>query len=147
MNIALAKAARLRTDAPVGTYVLISSGGASSSSSMPYLRLKGDIERDIIELDFSHTVILRPGVISGPREESRPAEAVLRWIAGAMGAISGGLLKDFWAQDGDVIARAAVRAGLKAGRNEFPEKVTILGGKQILELGREPLTEQEKQGS
>lgn len=146
LNIDLAKAARSRTDSPVSTYVLISSSSASPSSSFPYVRMKGEIERDILALDFPHTVILRPGLIGGRREESRPTEATIRWIADGMGAVSGGLLKDFWAQDADVIGRAAVRAAFKAQRGEYPGKSTILHGKEIMELGKNPLTEEEKQG-
>lgn len=109
--------------------------------------MKGDIERDILALDFPHTVILKPGLIGGRREESRPAEAALRWFADKAGAVSGGLLKDSWTQDADVIARAAVRAGLKAQKGELPGKSTILQGKDIMELGRQPLTEEERKGS
>lgn len=147
LNIQLAKAARSRTDSPTSTYVLISGSGASSSSSFPYVRMKGDIERDILALDFDHTVILRPGLIGGRREELRPAEAALRWFADAAGAVSGGMLKDFWTQDADVIARAAVRAGLKAQKGELPGKSTILYGKDIMQLGKHPLTENEKKGA
>lgn len=146
LNIELAKAARSRTDSPTSTYVLISSSSASTSSWFPYVRMKGEIERDVLALNFPHTVILRPGLIGGRREESRPAEAAIRWIADVMGAVSGGLLKDFWAQDADVIGRAAVRAAFKAQRGEYPGKSTILHGKEIMELGKKPLTEEEKQG-
>lgn len=147
LNIELARAARSRTDSPTSTYVLISGAHPNSSSSFGYVRMKGDIERDILALDFSHTVILRPGLIGGRREESRPAEAALRWLADGLGTISGGMLKDFWTQDADVIARAAVRAGLKAQKGEYQEKSTILHGKEILQLGRQPLTEEEKKGA
>lgn len=101
--------------------------------------MKAEIERDVLALDFAHTVIVRPGLISGRREESRPAEAVIRRIADVFGAVSGGRLKDFWAQDADVIARASVRAALKAKAGEYDGngKVTYLHAKEIMELGRE----------
>lgn len=106
--------------------------------------MKGEIERDILALDFPHTVILRPGLIGGRREESRPAEAAGRWLADGLGWISGGRLKDFWTQDADVIGRAAVRAGLRAQRGELEGKATTLYGRDIMELGRHPLTEEER---
>lgn len=64
------------------------------------------------------------------------AEAVLRKIAGAAGSVSN-KLKDFWAQDDEVIARAAVKAGLD-GLNGAggEEKVRILGQADIVRLGR-----------
>lgn len=146
LNISLAKAARGHSSAPTNTYVLISSASASTDSRIGYTRMKGEIERDILALDFHHTVILRPGLIGGRREESRPAEAVIRWIADGLGMISGGRLKDFWTQDADVIGRAAVRAGLRAHRGELPGKSTTLYGKDIMDLGRHPLTKEEKGG-
>lgn len=143
LNITLAKAARDHAT-PTNTYVLISSANANADSLFGYVKMKGEIERDILALDFAHTVILRPGLIGGRREESRPSEAVIRWIADGLGSVSGGALKDFWAQDADVIARAAVRAGLKAANGGYPAKCTILGGKEIMALGRDPLTDAEK---
>jgi hypothetical protein len=47
-------------------------------------------------------------------------------------------LKDGWAQDADVIARAAVNAGLKALAGDVPpgsEKVWVLGGSDIIKYG------------
>jgi len=141
LNITLARTAR---QSGTTTYVLISSANGNLNSYFPYSRMKAEIERDILALDFPHTVILRPGLIGGRREESRPAEAVIRWIADGLGAVSGGVLKDFWTQDADVIGRAAVRAGLRAQRGELPGKVTVLGQRDILDLGRGELTEEER---
>lgn len=138
LNIALARAAR---DRGTKVYVLISSGGASQDSWNGYLKMKGDIEEHIKELDFERTVILRPGLIGGKREESRPMETALRTLGGLMGKLSGGYLKDMWIQDADVIARAACRAGVLAlhGEGEAKEKgkVWVLGQNDILRLGRD----------
>ena len=131
LNIELAKEAK---EAGTKVFVLISSSGASKDSRIPYSRLKGDIEEDVKALDFEHTVILRPGLIGGKREESRPAEAVIRQIAAFAGSISN-KLKDFWAQDADVIAKAAVSAGLQSLDGKAPGKVWLLGGADIVRLG------------
>ena len=97
-----------------------------------YTKLKGQIEEDIKGLGFDHNVILRPGIAAGYREESRPAEAVIRKIAGAPGAISSHYLKDRWAQDADVIAKAAVKAELKALDGEAPSRVWVIKGRDII---------------
>jgi uncharacterized protein YbjT (DUF2867 family) len=134
LNVEMARAAR---DTGTKIYVLVSSGGASKSSSFAYSRMKGEIEEDVKALGFERTVILRPGLISGQREESRPAEAAFRFIAGIAGKVHSGL-KDGWAQDADVIARAAVNAGLKALDGDVPpgsEKVWMLGGRDIIKYG------------
>ena len=106
---------------------------------MGYLRMKGEIEDDVSKLDFEHVVIVRPGVIAGERQESRPAEMVVRKIADGLGKINTRLLKDSWAQDADVIARAAVKAGEMCGEGKKPEgvgKVWFLEQADIIKLGR-----------
>ena len=98
-----------------------------------YTKMKGQLEEDIKALGFDHTVILRPGMISGYREESRPMmEGALRNLAGGLGMISSHYLKDGWAQDADVIAKAAVSAGLKALNGEAPSKVWVITLREII---------------
>jgi hypothetical protein len=101
---------------------------------MAYPKMKGELEEAVKALNFDQTVILRPGLIVGDRDESRPAEWVIRKIAGAAGMVANGL-KDFWAQDKDVIAKAAISAGLKALNEEIP-KVWDISQSEIVKLGR-----------
>lgn len=98
--------------------------------------MKGELEDSVKALEFEHTVIVRPGLIVGSREDSRPPEFVVRKIAGLFGMVSNSL-KDPWAQDADVIAKAAISAGLKAleGGEEVP-KVWTIGQGEIIKLGR-----------
>jgi hypothetical protein len=99
-----------------------------------YPKMKGELEEAVKALDFEHTVILRPGLLVGDRQESRPAEYVVRKIAGFAGALSNGL-KDFWAQDDEVVGKAAVSAGLEALKGEGP-KVWMVAKSDIVRLGR-----------
>jgi len=133
LNIELAKAAK---EAGTKVYVLVSSRGASKNALLGYPKMKGEIEEDVKALKFEHTVILRPGLIAGNRQESRPLEAVLRNVAGFAGKVSTHWLKDSWAQEADVIAKAAVSAGLKAANGEAPGAVWELEGADIIRLGR-----------
>ena len=130
----LAKAAK---ENGIKTYVLISSANANPKSSFGYVRMKGEIEEAVKAMEFDHTIIIRPGLIAGTREESRPAEAPVRWLAAGLGNISTHYLKDFWAQDADVIAKAAVRTALKANNGELKDKVVYLHAKEIIQHGRE----------
>lgn len=125
LNLSVARAAK---ESGVKTYVLISSGGASSTSRFPYLQMKGELEDAVTALGFDKTVILRPGLIVGGREKSRMVEQPMHYVANFFGAISGGKLKNSWAQDADVIARAAIRAGLEDG--VWEGKGTEEGGKR-----------------
>lgn len=131
--------ARAAHEAGTKVYVLISSQGANKTSSIPYSRMKGEIEEDIKALGFEHMVILRPGLIAGTREESRPLEAGIRFIAGWAGKVHSSL-KDGWAQEADVIGKAAVNAGLKALEGNVPagsEKVWTIEGKNIIAVAKD----------
>lgn len=132
LNLELAKAAK---DAGVETYVLISSGGANSKSSMAYPRMKGELEEAVKALEFKHTVILRPGLIVGDRSESRPAEAVVRGIAKGLRSLTPALT-NFWAQDASVIARAAVNAAVQCVEGKKEAGVWELGQPDIIALGK-----------
>jgi len=138
LNIALAKAAK---EAGVQTYVLISSGGADVTSRMAYMQMKGELEESVKELGFKHTVILRPGLLVGQREDSRAPEFVLRKIAGLMQTVLGNRGKDFWAQDADVVGKAAVMAGLQCVEGKKEEGVWMVGQGDIVRLGRTEWTE------
>ena len=129
----LAKAAK---EAGSKVYVLISAANANKNSTFGYIRMKGEIEEDIKALGFEHTIIVQPGLIAGRRVESRPSEALFRHVASFAGMVNSHYLKDSWAQDADVIAKAAVSAGLKAVSGEAPSNVWELKAGDIIRLGR-----------
>jgi hypothetical protein len=96
LNLSLAQAAK---SSGIKVYVLISSDLANSSSILPYLKMKGQLEDSVKALDFEHIVLIRPGLILGDRQEFRFVELVARKIAGAVGVL-GNSFKDWWAQVG-----------------------------------------------
>ncbi|KFZ18296.1 hypothetical protein V502_04163 [Pseudogymnoascus sp. VKM F-4520 (FW-2644)] len=132
LNLEAAQAAK---KAGIKVYVLISSGGANPNSMMGYPKMKGELEEAVKALGFEKTVILRPGLILGGRDHLRVGEYAVQGVARLFGAVSGGWLSDGWAQEADVIAKAAVSGGLKALAGEGPASVT-LGQPEILRLGR-----------
>ena len=102
------------------------------------LAIKGELDDKVAALGFKHCVIVRPGLIVGTREDSRPGEYAFRCVANGLGKVWSPL-KDAWAQDADVIARAAITAGLEAGagRGKGDERgVWVLGQKDVVELGK-----------
>lgn len=58
----------------VSTYVLVSSAGANARSSVPYSRMKGELDRDVQTLGFQRVAIIRPGLLAGERSEKRLGE-------------------------------------------------------------------------
>lgn len=101
---------------------------------MAYPKMKGELEESVKELGFDTTVILRPGLLLGDRSESRPAEWAIRKVAGVIGLL-GYRATDFWAQEADTVAKAAVAAGLQALQGGKP-KVWDVGMAEIVRLGR-----------
>ena len=63
--------------AGTGTFVLNSSLGADPAAGSFYLRVKGDIERDLRAVGFGSLTLVRPSLLDGgPRPDSRPGEAL-----------------------------------------------------------------------
>jgi uncharacterized protein YbjT (DUF2867 family) len=67
--------AKLACQAGANTFVLTSSKGASATSSFFYTRTKGELERGLERIGFRSLLIVRPGIIGGHREASRPGES------------------------------------------------------------------------
>lgn len=101
-------AAAARNMVPV--LVLVSSAGANARSSFFYMRMKGELEQDVGGLAFRRTVVIRPGALTGPRQENRPAEkagvVVLKMLNRA------GLFRRMRPIHGRTVAKAMINACL-----------------------------------
>ena len=99
-------AAAARNAVPV--YVLVSSAGASPSSKAFYMRMKGELERDVKGLLFKSLIIMKPGPLHGKRPDKRFGEnvglAVIRFFNNL------GLFKKYRPIGGDEVARAMINA-------------------------------------
>ena len=60
----------------VPSYVLVSSMGASSKSSVFYSRMKGELDEAVARLPFRKTIIFRPSILDGHRKEKRLTEKI-----------------------------------------------------------------------
>ena len=60
---------------------LISAIGADSQAKIFYNRLKGEIEKDLLELAFDRTFIYQPALLIGDRQEKRAGEKFAQWIS------------------------------------------------------------------
>lgn len=78
MTIAAALAAK---NAGVQEVHLISAIGADSRSKLFYNRLKGEIELDLLALNFDRTLIYQPALLIGERQEKRTGEKFAQWIS------------------------------------------------------------------
>lgn len=69
------------------TYVLNSAIGANPNSSFFYNRVKGELEASLKGLGFESLTYVRPGVISGKRNELRLGERALVFALGLAGRL------------------------------------------------------------
>jgi uncharacterized protein YbjT (DUF2867 family) len=84
--VAFARAARRRG---ASAFIHVSSLGANPGSRNFYSRVKGEAERDVEGLGFPSVHALRPSILDGEREESRPAERVGLVIGRALAPLLG----------------------------------------------------------
>jgi uncharacterized protein YbjT (DUF2867 family) len=55
---------------------VVSSIGANPASSNYYLRIKGEMEKGILDLNYDSIAIVRPSMLLGVRKEKRTGEAI-----------------------------------------------------------------------
>ncbi|MBC7794053.1 MAG: NAD(P)H-binding protein [Clostridia bacterium] len=92
----------------VPAFVLISSSGATAASPFFYLRMKGELERDLATLPFVRQRYLRPGVLDGERVNKRLSERFFVTAFRPFARIFPAGMRPIAAS---VVADAAVRAG------------------------------------
>jgi uncharacterized protein YbjT (DUF2867 family) len=107
----------------------ISSLGANSLSNNFYLSTKGKTENSLIELGFTHLVLLRPSLLLGKRNESRPAETVSKFILTLLKSLFIGKLKRYKAVDAWLVAKAMFYYTTNS-----VSSVSIIENEKILEI-------------
>ncbi|KAI1632876.1 hypothetical protein F4809DRAFT_625775 [Biscogniauxia mediterranea] len=135
LNVEIAKAARA---SGAKTFVFVSSAGTRGllANQVPYSQMKRDVEDAVRDLDFEQAIILRPGLLLGKREVERAGETVFATLFRGLGRLSQAA-QDMFAQEADVIARAAVAATQIAAEGKAPAKYWVLEASDIIRLGRE----------
>lgn len=98
--------ARWAKESGVERVCLISSIGANPKSSSFYLKTKGKIEQELIQLGFKHLCIVRPSLLLGERNERRWAEDLAAKIYPVLSYILVGKLKKYRAVKAEKVAGA-----------------------------------------
>ncbi|MFO7843323.1 MAG: oxidoreductase [Bacteroidales bacterium] len=98
--------ARICQNNQCDTFIAISSIGANAKSSNYYLRTKGLMEQDILNLDFRYPAIVRPSMLLGNRKESRPAETFGKIIMKVFGFLFVGKFKKYKGIHAQTVAKA-----------------------------------------
>lgn len=109
---------------------LVTAVGADAGSSLFYVRTKGEVERDVLALNFDHTHIFRPSMILGERDEDRPRGRMIIAVWNVINPLLVGPVDRYRGLAGDEIARAIAKAAQReAGKVQiyhWREMATLL---------------------
>lgn len=92
-------------------FALTSSTGADPQARSFYLRTKGELERDLDACGFPSLTLVRPSLIGGHRDESRPAERLAMFFMTAFRPV---IPRRYRMVPAEKIARALLEAALSA---------------------------------
>ncbi|CCD66506.1 Protein HTATIP2 [Caenorhabditis elegans] len=98
-------AAKMAKENGVKQFVLVSSVGADASSRFLYPKTKGEVEKEIGELNFEKFVIMRPGLIEAKRPEFRIGEFLGKIVTAPLG-----LFSNRFSSSATAIAQAMINA-------------------------------------
>ena len=99
---------------------IVTSVGSDSNSKNFYLKSKGLIERQILELDFESISIYRPGLLIGPRGEFRLGEFIGQKISPFLiDPLLRGSLRKYRSINRDKLAKAMINLSGEEGVNYY----------------------------
>jgi uncharacterized protein YbjT (DUF2867 family) len=123
--------AKLAQRSGIEKFLVISSLGANIRASNFYLRIKGEMEEDVINCGLRAVVILRPSMLLGKRSEFRPAEVIGKAVMQVFNFMLFGKLKKYRAIKASDVARTMVRLA-----KENNTGILKIESDQIQELAR-----------
>jgi len=89
-------------------FLLVSALGADPKSNVFYSRVKGEIERDIGQLDYESYHIFRPSLILGARKEKRLGERLGKIAMTGLGFLMVGPFRKYRAVHAEAIANGMI---------------------------------------
>ena len=110
----------------IENYVLVSSMSANSKSKLFYSRMKGELDDAVSEIWFKKLSILRPGPLTGDRENKRLMEELAIPVINFLTSF---ILKKYRPIKDEIVAKAMINAALYSHKQK-----TIWEGEEIFEL-------------
>ena len=120
--------AKIAKSNSINSFFYVSSGFADPKSSSAYLKNKGQVEEELIKLNFSILGIMRPSFLVGNRKEKRPGEEVGIFFFKIFSPLLLGPLKKMRPIQSEKVAKVMIKVA-----NEKLEK-TIFESNDIAEL-------------
>lgn len=100
--------ARAAKEAGIRQVIVISSVGASLAAKNFYLRVSGEVEQALGKLGLTRLDVIRPGLLRGPRAETRPAERLGMIASPLTDLLLHGGYRKYRSIKAEVVARAIV---------------------------------------
>lgn len=101
-------------------FIAVSSAGADALSKTFYLRVKGEVERDLAALRFKRLDVLRPGLLRGPRSgDRRFLERLGIAVSPLTDLAMQGRFSGFRSIRADTVARAALALAMRKAAGRF----------------------------
>lgn len=114
------QAAQAAIDCGVTRLISVSSIGADAYSKNFYLKVKGEVERDLMKLGFSRVDIFRPGLLRGAREDDpRVAERAGMMISPIADLLMHGKYRKYRSIAAENIARAGLALSMRKASGKF----------------------------
>jgi uncharacterized protein YbjT (DUF2867 family) len=126
LNYNFAKASKTNG---IENYVLVSSIGANSKSTIFYTKIKGELDEAVCKIGFKNLAILRPSSLTGNRKEKRTGEIITIPIATFLTKY---VLKNYRPIKDTIVAQAMINAALTPVANK-----TIWEGVEVFNLSKE----------
>lgn len=122
-------AAELAKEKGAKSVFIVTAIGANENSNIFYVKTKGEVERDLIKLNYDHTHIFRPSMLMGERKEKRILEKVFINIWSVINVLFVGKLSKYRGINGKDVAKAMLNAA-----KSKTEKVKFYHWKEMNEL-------------
>lgn len=113
----------------VKSYFLVSSLGADYKSGNFYLRMKGNLDEKVQQLNFEKIRIFKPSILVGLRSEKRLGESLGIKVAGLVTSIIPALKKYK-----PINASTVAEAMINSANSDSSEKICIYDSDQIFKL-------------
>jgi len=125
LPIEIAKIAKSNS---VNNFIYVSSISANANASGLYLKNKGQVEEELIKLNFSKLSIMRPSILLGNRKEKRVGEKILIFAMKTLSPLFFGKMKKYKPIKAEKVAKTMLRVI----QNDYQK--TIFESDEIIEI-------------
>ena len=118
--------ARMALSNGVKQFHYISSLGADISSATSYLRLKGEVERALMDLPYPALHIYQPSYLKGDRAEKRLDDKLMKPIMSVLDPLLVGKLSKYKSIAAESVAKAMIKQTLTNNKGVFIHPSNII---------------------